>query len=376
MVTKGTQEIEKMTADANALASQFKAMARILRHCKDASALFDYLFHGIPEGDRREMLAQAKNWFRPLLLGDQGPLSRLMRQNFQERFGKNIEDTSICLGDPNSRNDLALYSWPHYYDVKVGKQTYLTSWELEIFSLFDELLGHLERHPQLEIHLRVGGAGRLLKNQTGHFRWDPGKTPVKLGDQAQQHMILAKYLMNVVDEKKLDVYFSQLAVLPDFYKNFDSGNPDNYRFETDVKSEIMYLSDLRQPKGWHRADTRAYQALHRSVHMVLNDDINCKLIDWFTGLPCFVFDDPEDTQKQLDELKQAALDQLPKIRQGQDEYVAYPFKQFMNDLNQKLSDFFGRSFADVKYSVELEKYTGDTDDLFKVLDQSVAELDL
>ena len=376
MVTKGTQEIEKMADDANELASQFKAMSRILLHCEDASALFDYLFYGILEGDRREKLAQAKNWFRPLLLGDQGRLSRLMEQNFQERFGKNIEDTPICLGDPNSRNDLALYSCPHYYDVKVGKQTYLTSWELEIFSLFDELLGYLERQPQLEIHLRVGGAGRLLKNQTGHFRWDPGKTPVKLGDQAQQHMILAKYLMKTVDEKKLDAYLPQLVVLPDFYKNFDPGNSDNYRFETDVKSEIMYLSELRHPKGWHRADTRAYQALHRSVHMVLNDDINCKLIDWFTGLPCFVFDDPEDIQKQLDELKQAALDQLPKIRQGQDEYVAYPFKQFMNDLNQKLSDFFGRSFADVKYSVELEKYTGDTDDLFKVLDQSVAELDV
>lgn len=376
MVTKGTQEIEKMTDDANELASQFKAMSRILRHCEDASALFDYLFYGIPEGDRREKLAQAKNWFRPLLLGDQGKLSRLLGQNFQERFGENIEDTPICLGDPDSRNGLALYTWPHNYDVKVGKQKYLTRWELEVFSLFDELLGHSEHQPQLEINLRVSGAGRLLKNQTGHFRWDKSKTPVKLGDQAQQHVILAKYLRNVVDEKKLDAYLSQLAVLPDFYKNFDSGNPDNYRFETDVKSEIMYLSDLRHPKGWHRADTRAYQALNRSAHMVLSDDINCKLIDWFTGLPCFVFDDPEDIQKQLDELKQAALDQLPEIRQGQNEYVAYPFKQFMNGLNQKLSDFFGRPFADVKYSVELEKYTGDTYDLFKVLDQSVAELDV
>lgn len=376
MVIKGIQEIEKMTDDANELASQFKAMVQILRYCENASDLFDYLFHGIPEGDRRETLAQAKDWFRPLLLSDQGRLARLMGKNFQERFGKNIEDTPICLGDPNSRNDLALYSLPHDYDVSVGKQKYLASWKLEVFSLFDELLGHSERQPQIEIHLRVSGAGRLLKNQTGHFRWDPEKTPVKLGDQAQQHVILAKYLMNVVDEKKLDAYLSQLAVLPDFYKNFDSGNPDNYRFETDVESEIMYLSDLRQPKGWHRADTRAYQSLKRSAHMVLSDDINCKLIDWFISLPCFVFDDPEDIQKQLDELKQAALDQLPKIRQGQDEYLAYSFKPFMNGLNQKLSDFFGRPFADVKYSVELEKYTGDTYDLFKVLDQSVAELDL
>ena len=106
MVTKGKQEIEKMTDDANELASQFKAMAQILRDCEDASDLFDYLLHGIPEGDRREKLAQAKNWFRPLLLGDQGKLSRLLGQNFQERFGENIEDTPICLGDPDSRNDL------------------------------------------------------------------------------------------------------------------------------------------------------------------------------------------------------------------------------------------------------------------------------
>lgn len=376
MVTKGTQEIEKMTNDANALASQFKAMARILRHCKDVSALFDYLFHGIPEGDRRETLAQAKNWFRPLLLGDQGRLSRLMEQNFQERFGKYLDGTPLACGDPDSRNDLALYSLTHDYHVAYQKVTYQASWRLSVFSFFDELLNHYDCEPQLRIKISIHNSSQLLKRQVGHFRWDKSKTPVKLGDQAQQHVILAKYLMNVVDEKKLDAYLSQLAVLPDFYKNFDPGNPDNYRFATDVKSEIMYLSDLRQAKGFHRMNTRAYQALHRSVHMVLNNDINCKLIDWFTGLPCFVFDDPEDIQKQLDELKQAALDQLPEIRQGQDESVAYPFKQFMDDLNQKLSDFFGRSFADVKYSVELEKYTGDTYDLFKVLDQSVAELDL
>ena len=178
MVTKGTQEIEKMTADANALASQFKAMAQILRHCKDASALFDYLFHGIPEGDRRETLAQAKDWFRPLLLGDQGRLSRLMEQNFQERFGKYLDGTPLACGDPDSCNDLALYSLTHDYSVTYQKVTYQASWRLSVLSFFDELLNHYDREPQLRIKISIHNPSLLLKRQVGHFRWDKSKTPV------------------------------------------------------------------------------------------------------------------------------------------------------------------------------------------------------
>lgn len=369
MVTKGTQEIKKMTDDANELASQFRAISRILLHCEDASALFDYLFYGISEGDRREKLAQAKDWFRPLLLGDQGKLSRLMGQNFQERFGKYLDATPLACGDPDSRNDLALYSLTHDYHVAYQKVTYQASWRLSVFSFFDELLNHYDCEPQLRIKISIHNSSQLLKRQVGHFRWDKSKTPVKLNDRNQQLMLLTKYLMQVVDEKQLDGYLSQLQVLPMFYQNFDPTNPENEAFKDRVEREIAYLTELRQSKGWHRADTRAYQALNRSVHMVLNDDINCKLIDWFLSPACFVFNHPEDIQKQLDGLKVVAVKDVPKIN-------GTLFENFMDTFNQHLSDFFGRPFQSVAYDVSFDKYEIGTYNLFRVLDQSVAELDV
>ena len=349
MVTKNEAEIKHMITDAEDLSGQFMAMADILKQCHDASDVFDFIFYGIPDDDQQEQLVQAKDWFRPLILGDQGKLSRLLVLNFNERFGKNLVGTSVACGDPDSRNDMVLYSLPHDYRLTYQGQGYHANWRLKEFSFFDKLLNHYDQEPQLHIAIKVNGIAQLLNQQVGHFRWDSNETPIKLSDRNQQLTLLAKYLMRIVDEKKLDKYLSQLKALPMFYQNFDPTSPDNEIFKDRVEREINYLTELRHPKGWHRADIRAYQNLNQTVHFVLNDDINCKLIDWFLNSACFVFNHPEDIQEQLNWLKVVAVKSAPSIK-------GLSFEDFMDKFNQQLSDFLGRPFQPVDYHVELKHY--------------------